>query len=185
MATQSINFSATNLPAAGTFVQSAQVDTTLTALINDYNLQVGNNKIAPGAVGQSNILFESPTSYNPVWSASGTAPSIGNGTLTGKSFKYGPLTIVNIKLIAGSTTTFGTGEWAFSLPVTGTADTNIGTAFALNNGVAGYAGVAYQGSVSQITQIYGDGTAGFGPTVPFNWASTDQLNITLVFWSAS
>lgn len=53
--TQSINFSATNLPVAGTTIQSAQVNTTLQNLINDYNLQIGSNKIASQAVLAASI----------------------------------------------------------------------------------------------------------------------------------
>lgn len=54
--------------------------------------------------------------YTPVWSSGGTQPSIGNGTLTGKWRRVGCFIEAEIYLLAGSTTTFGTGSYAFSLP---------------------------------------------------------------------
>ena len=50
------------------------------------------------------------TSFTPTWQASGTAPSLGNGTLTGYYKKIGRQVAVRINLTAGSTTTYGTGS---------------------------------------------------------------------------
>lgn len=56
-------------------------------------------------------------SYTPVWSSSGTAPALGNGTITGKYKKLGTTYHVRIVLTLGSTSTVGTGVYSFSLPV--------------------------------------------------------------------
>ena len=57
------------------------------------------------------------TTYSPTWTTSGTAPVIGNGTLTGRYTRLGDKTImVQVKLVAGSTTTFGTNGWLIGLP---------------------------------------------------------------------
>jgi len=56
--------------------------------------------------------------YTPVWSTSGTAPAIGNGTITGRYAILGKVIVCHINLIAGSTTTFGTGTQSFTLPFT-------------------------------------------------------------------
>ncbi len=60
MADQSINFAASALPSAGSFIKSADVNTTLQALINDYNLNIGMNKldtvtVATGGTGITTI----------------------------------------------------------------------------------------------------------------------------------
>jgi hypothetical protein len=63
-------------------------------------------------------------SFTTTWSStSGTAPAIGNGTLTADYEVRGKVAHINIKLTAGSTTTFGNaGTWRFSLPVTASRD---------------------------------------------------------------
>ncbi|MFI8531809.1 hypothetical protein ACIGMX_16405 [Streptomyces aquilus] len=66
---------------------------------------------------QFNSMFAAWTSYTPTWTSTSTAPAIGNGTLTGRYMKIGRTVIVEINLIAGGTTTFGTGNYSFSLPV--------------------------------------------------------------------
>jgi hypothetical protein len=54
--------------------------------------------------------------YTPVITTSGTAPSLGNGTISGIAIRSGSLVTVTIELTLGSTTFIGTGEIRFSLP---------------------------------------------------------------------
>lgn len=77
-----------------------------TTLKSDFNIQALN--FTPGTW----------VTYSPAWTSSGTAPSIGNGTLTGRYSITGKTVICHINLIAGSTTTFGTSTQSFSLPFT-------------------------------------------------------------------
>lgn len=55
------------------------------------------------------------TSYTPTWTASSN-PTIGNGTLSGRYVKLGRMVTVEINVIAGSTTTFGSGSYNWNLP---------------------------------------------------------------------
>lgn len=59
------------------------------------------------------------TSYTPTWTVlSGTDPSIGNGTLTGRFKQRVDKSVTGtITLSAGTTTTLGSGTYLFSLPV--------------------------------------------------------------------
>lgn len=66
------------------------------------------------------------TSYTPTWTSSGTAPALGNGTLVGYYGKVGRLVTAKIALTTGSTTTYGTGNYIFSLPLAA-AVTGVGT----------------------------------------------------------
>ncbi|MHB9862195.1 hypothetical protein [Streptomyces sp. YIM S03343] len=66
---------------------------------------------------QLNTMFAAWTPYTPAWTATTTNPVIGNGTLTGRYMKIGRNVLCNINLVAGSTTTFGSGNYSFSLPV--------------------------------------------------------------------
>jgi len=56
------------------------------------------------------------TSYTPTWTTSGTAPSLGNGTLTGGYLAIGKILFFRIQFQPGSTTTFGSGGYSFALP---------------------------------------------------------------------
>ena len=60
------------------------------------------------------------TSFTPTWTTSGTAPAIGNGTLSGKYRLIGKTLEIEFTMLAGTTTTFGTGTWAFALPASKT-----------------------------------------------------------------
>lgn len=65
---------------------------------------------------QWNTVLGGWTAYTPVWTAATTNPSLGNGTLTGQYMKIGRTCHVMIKLVMGSTTTYGSGSWRISLP---------------------------------------------------------------------
>lgn len=60
------------------------------------------------------------TSYSPTWASSGTSPSIGNGTISGRYRRAAnsDLVFVEIRQTWGSTTSNGTGVWNWTLPVT-------------------------------------------------------------------
>ncbi|WP_051877190.1 hypothetical protein [Streptomyces natalensis] len=56
------------------------------------------------------------TAYTPTWSASTTNPVLGNGTLIGRYQKIGRTVIFHVNLTTGSTTTYGSGSYNFTLP---------------------------------------------------------------------
>jgi len=61
------------------------------------------------------------TAYTPAWTSSGTAPALGNGTATGHYMRSGKAITVAAEIVSGTTTTFGTGNYRISLPVTASA----------------------------------------------------------------
>lgn len=65
------------------------------------------------------------TAFTPTWTAATTNPVIGNGTLSGRFKQVGKIVFFRVKILAGSTTTYGTGVYTVgALPVAahGTAD---------------------------------------------------------------
>ncbi|MFF4489410.1 hypothetical protein ACFY0F_23425 [Streptomyces sp. NPDC001544] len=56
------------------------------------------------------------TSYTPVWTGSTTNPSLGNGVLIGRYQKFGRTVVAHINLTPGSTTTYGSGSYNWTLP---------------------------------------------------------------------
>jgi hypothetical protein len=117
---------------------------------------------------QFNSMFAAWTTYTPTWTSTSTAPAIGNGTLTGRYMKIGRTVIVEINLIAGSTTTFGTGNYSFSLPVQ-----------------AASSGLAIPGSAQLLgldrwsgTTIISSGATTISPFVPISATNTRSDFIT-------
>lgn len=125
------------------------------------------------------------TSYSPAWTATGTAPAIGNGTITGKYFRVGTRITAQIKVNFGSSTTFGTGNYRFSLPLTCVASDNLlGIAMGTDAAVANYfAGTAIVTTTTLAVLVSGAATQ-WGQLVPFTWASGDSLVIQVTYEAA-
>lgn len=56
--------------------------------------------------------------YTPVWTASTTNPTLGNGTLTGRYRQVGSVINFKMALTFGTTTNVGSGTYSFTLPST-------------------------------------------------------------------
>jgi hypothetical protein len=119
--------------------------------------------------------------YPVAWSSSGTQPVLNNGTLLGYYILSGKTYDIRIRLVAGSTTTFGTGTWFFSVPTARLSTENLDGAFS---------GLAYGGSANRYLvtsqeatsttfslMASGTPTSGVSAAVPFTWASTHTLSV--------
>jgi len=124
------------------------------------------------------------TVYTPIWTASVTNPSIGNGTIVGRYKQIGKTTFVSMKLTMGSSTTFGSGNWHVTLPVTAvnTDAVILNTVFYQSSGSHFYQGmswtVAYPTYVILVVNQGATESLGVTDTIPFTWASGDTLTIT-------
>ena len=146
--------------------------------VNITRLSVGPT----GATGPSASDALAWTTYTPTWTTDGTAPSIGNGTLTGRYKAIGKTVAFNIRVVMGTTTTYGSGNWQFGLPINAQSGTNVVVpATYLNDGVGWYYGIAnngYLGGTSNITPLYGSTTATpITSTNPFTWGTSDTIAI--------
>lgn len=121
------------------------------------------------------------SSYTPAWTAVTTAPALGNGTLAGYYIKVSDGYLVRIRLVAGSTTTYGSGAWFFSTPFArNTADVFDGAFTGIANGgtTNRYLLVSQDSTTTTFSLIAsGAPTAGVSSTVPFTWASGNTLAI--------
>jgi len=124
------------------------------------------------------------TSYTPVWGASGTAPAIGNGTIVGSYLQIGKRVDYKILVTFGSTTTFGTGNYTFSLPVATISGLPawfpMGTWMGTASGTV-LGGLASWQSTTTISGLnHSVGTSGaqssqVGTTMPVTWANTNTI----------
>lgn len=118
------------------------------------------------------------TDYTPTWTADGTAPAIGNGSLTGRYKALDSKTyIVEVHWISGTTTTYGTLQWHFALPAGLTANKDwvcagviLGGSWKPCNGLILSGGTTIEVLVSE----GGDLRAG----TPWAWASGYRLYVS-------
>ncbi|MBA2633426.1 MAG: hypothetical protein H0U86_10585 [Chloroflexi bacterium] len=112
------------------------------------------------------------TSYTPTWTCSGTAPSLGNGSLSGRYKLLDANTcLIHMAFSAGSATTFGTGNFFFALPFTAASQgIQLMACHILDSGTDNKIGVAFQ--------IIPEGGNVVSNTVPMTWANGDQINIS-------
>ena len=156
---------------------------TMTATI--WNAQVRDNFKAIG---------DAWTSYTPAWSSSGTQPVLNNGTSVGAWLSAGKLVHFRILITMGSTTTYGTGTYRFTVP---TAALSLGAGSTINiAGLLTDTGTAIWGvqacrfiSSTTIELLAPTATADarlavVAATVPYTFANTDIISISGTYEAA-
>lgn len=149
------------------------------------------NQITDAIISLAKFANEAPTAFTPIWTASGVAPSIGNGTLAGLRYKLGRLCFWSFRLIGGTTTNFGTGNWEFTIPFSMHPDwqSGVNTFFPalvnMNNSGTEFLGVVRDGSVANQIQIKERVTLNLiGGTSPFAWGNGDFMSCAGAFFTA-
>lgn len=112
----------------------------------------------------------------PVWTGGTTNPAIGNGTLSLRYFLQNDYCELWLAVLMGSTTTFGTGEWRFQLPVPAKVRKQFGTAYMLDNGANNYVGVCEAGTNGILRIISHLSATIVANNAPFTWANGDELH---------
>jgi hypothetical protein len=185
----SVNTLLNNIPAAGIVLggDSNLYRSAANTLKTDDSLVVSGSL----TLGTSVFPYVPPTNYTPSWTGSATAPVISvNGSLVGRYSVAGKMCHVNIAMTAGSSTTFGTGTWGFSLPipVANVPFQFMGHAHCRDSGTANYErNVIAQYSVSSgsVSLFVGGNDAAnnnnISATVPFTWTTGDALTIDISY----
>lgn len=147
---------------------------------------VFTSTVTDNSGGQSNSISIGPTSYTPTWTGSGSNPSVGNGSLSSVWSRRGRQITWTLDLNIGSTTTFGTGEWRFSLPPGGVSASQPawGSCLMYDSSGTPVVGVIYVAAGATYAVVYMHGTAGtMSPTAPFTWANGDFLRAQISYCS--
>jgi len=137
-----------------------------------------------GSTGTSVNEFDvNVTSYAPTVTAAGGGFSIGDGSINGSYTRDGRLVVLSFRLIAGSTTNFGTGELRFSLPFTAHNRNYMGSVRALDSGTNFIAGVVQieEGNATYCTLYFDGAAAAASATIPITWASGDEIWATVTY----
>lgn len=127
------------------------------------------------------------TDWTPTWTADSVNPALGNGTITGRYRQPSgtDLIIGSIKVVMGSTTTFGTGSWRFTQPVTMSASAildNVSWGIAYDSSsTALYIIGAHIEGVSNLWRLGSGAGSVVLATVPFTWATSDILRLNFAY----
>ena len=124
-------------------------------------------------------------SYTPTWTAATTNPAIGDGTLSGRYVQIGKLVYCQFKMVAGSTTTFGSGRWRFSYPVapnTSYISYQVGSCLLIDSGSGYYSGVSRYETATVMMLIVGGHEV--SATLPFTWTNGDLLMVNIIYEAA-
>ena len=174
--TDATGIPATILDAKGDLIAATAADTAA-------RLAVGaNNYFLSAQSGEATGLkwAGAEIAYTPTWGASGTAPSLGNGIITGFYTRIGDVVSFRIRLQIGSTSTMGTGGYTFTLPIAMSATEKgfIGNGAVLDGGVAWYFGYTpvsvLSGFTDKFNLIRSDGST-VGQTTPITFGNTDNI----------
>jgi len=122
------------------------------------------------------------TAFATVWASSGTQPAIVNGTISSRYDIVEGICHLQVDMLMGASTTYGTGGWTFSAPFTAQASAS-GAISILDSGTKSYLGVArLYASTSTIDLIINDSASSISATVPFTWAVNDRLVFSLSYY---
>lgn len=153
------------------------VNDVLTA--SDLNAAIGTGIVSTG--------LGAWTSYTPTWTSTGTAPALGNAVNGSGYWQAGKLVVARIKITFGSTSTYGTGTYAFGLPVTasGNSVATFGMACECLDLSASTRVLRFP-LIETTTTIRPMDTSGtiIGQTVPFTWANGDRFTAVIAYEAA-
>lgn len=144
-------------------------------------LQTGQNFVPDSTIpNKFRMSGASLLNYSTVWTAASVNPSIGNGTLVGKFSLHEGLCFYTIELTIGSTTTTGTGDWAFSAPIA-SQYASVGTARVLDSGSSWYVGASSIEAAGSSIQVNFNNLNLMSATNPFTFAVGDKAIITICY----
>lgn len=117
--------------------------------------------------------------YTPVWGSTGTAPTIGNGSLSGRYKLLGKSCTAVFEQVNGTTTTFGSGTYSWTVPFTSANPGGTSANFNWHGAARGHGAAWYAGTVGvlkngNIARIYSHVAATeWSPTEPTTWTAAN------------
>jgi len=156
------------------------VDVDASGDITGVDIEATGDLTAAGSVFEAGraVAMGDWADYTPVWSSTGTQPSLGDGQLLGQWTRIGETVFFDIRLTMGASTTYGTGTWLLSFPVAST----VGSLGAFNAqyreaGIQNVVGGARLNSSTTLFMIV-HGGVNVSPTAPFTWGAGDQIFVS-------
>ena len=119
------------------------------------------------------------------WTATTSNPAIVDGTIVAEYAQIGKLVIYRGRITMGASTTYGTGTWLISTPVSMVEGSVTGTAMLLDSSLTANrrSGCAFPSGLTKWLFYAGSGGV-VDATSPFTWASGDSLTWTIIYEGA-
>lgn len=136
------------------------------------------------------VLGAAWTAYVPVWTCQNANPVLGDVSLAGRYLQVGKMVTAQFKMVGGSTTNFGLGQFFFSLPVVASA---LALSYCIGSGWVQdtSAGSLTTAAVNLLDQthmnlfITGVGSGNLISSAnPFTWATGDEYHASLCYEAA-
>lgn len=145
---------------------------------NAYN----NLPVIDSSGNSRNQVNHHMVAYAPVLSSGGTAPTLGNGTLTGKFSRSGGQVRAVVNLTIGSTTNLGSGELRVGLPAKRNDSTieTVGRARIQIGATQYFADGDIPGAVDYV-RLFRDGSGSITATSPATFAAGDTIRIGFTY----
>lgn len=145
---------------------------------NSYN----NLPIIDNSTNSRNLLDSWRIAYTPALTSGGTAPSLGNGTISASYYRNGATTTVVGQLTIGSTTTLGTGGLKVSLPHAMRNDIDFaGGIVYMNRGGTIYQGFIQIPTGTAVADLLRDTSGSVTATSPGTFASGDFMRWSFTY----
>jgi hypothetical protein len=119
--------------------------------------------------------------WTPTWTGAVSNPAVGNATVSAGYTKVGKTIHYRITILMGTTTTYGSGRWAFALPEAAASYPGAtgltlwaGMAYALDAGTSNNIGATRVDS-GATTLFLTNATFDWDATHPFTWTTSDLL----------
>lgn len=130
----------------------------------------------------TDLLNTNYQSYTPTFTASGTAPSLGSGTIAGNSWSLGQLVNYQINFTANATT-FGTGTLRFGIPSTANVS-QVSGQFVANISGNIYTGASLVSSSANYVTLTRDGSGAVTGTSPATFGTGDTIQISGTYFKS-
>lgn len=121
--------------------------------------------------------------FSTTWAGSVTNPAIGDGTLAALYHVVDRMVHFSVSMTAGTTTTFGTGFWTFSVPIALGGSDLPGVARAVDTGVLNYPGIVTFASATTLNMLDDNTGVQWSVSTPFVWGSTDVGIVSIWYQS--
>ena len=145
---------------------------------NSYNIL----PIIDSSNNTRNLFDAWAQSYTPSLTSGGTAPSIGNGSITGGFTRQGATTFIIGQLTLGSTTSLGTGGLSISLPQSRMGgDVFVGGTVVMNRGGTLYVGTLQIAGAVATASLIRDTTGSITFNSPGVFAAGDTIRWSAVY----
>jgi len=164
------------------FIKSANPDSFILKMTDQPTREVYASGFKVFADGLPTNLFTGfhRADYAIDWTASSTDPTIGNGELKGRYVLSGSTCTVFVELTIGSTTTFGSGDFRFSVPFRSVFGSRAyGSGLILNDVVQNI--IPQVNSASSVAALYDENGNILSASSPSPWSAGDTIRFQITY----